>query len=290
MTPRGYWRAAPTWERRDVTVCIAAACDMAPDRERKIVLCFDWKVSTAIGSSETKYKMKHLGKDWVALWSGNESDIMLLGNLFEKEFRGATDIDETNAVQLVRNGISLRKREKAEELTQGRFALSYDDFLKIGKNRLPSDLYRDTLSEIGNLRLGAQAIVCGFTASDVMIIETDEEGKVALTEDFAAIGEGAYLAQSVLLQRGHIDSRKLDETLYVAYEAKRYAERVSSVGKRTTIFILSPTQPLLMVYDAGLDFLSQMFDQFGPKNLPKDIELKPQFLGTLKGAWEARSS
>jgi len=63
MTPRGLWREVPEWERHDMTVCIAAVCDDRTDTlPAKIVLCYDWKVSTAIGSAETKHKMKHIGK------------------------------------------------------------------------------------------------------------------------------------------------------------------------------------------------------------------------------------
>jgi 20S proteasome alpha/beta subunit len=182
-----------------MTVCIAAIAESTAKTEPKIVLCYDWKVSTAIGSAENKYKLTHIGADWVCLSSGNESDTIAFTRLLRLKFGyrgGDITVDETNAIQLVRDATAARKKEKADELTQGRYAISYDDFLKIGKEKFPPEIYRDTITEIGKLGLNADCLVCGFAENDPTIIETDSQGHVSIIDDFSAVGEGAYLAQA----------------------------------------------------------------------------------------------
>jgi hypothetical protein len=269
-----------------MTICIAAVCDDKREAlPAKIVLCYDWKVSTAIGSAETKHKMKHIGRGWRALFAGNESEMLALTFLLRNQFswKSSTIIDETNVVGLVRNAINTRKKEKADELTQGRYAISYDDFLKIGKEKFPPDIYRDTMAEIGNMKIGATCIVAGFTdigggRMDPMLIETEGNGRVAVVEDFTAIGEGAYLAQSALLQRSHIDVASLSRTIYCAYEAKKYAERVSSVGVYTSIAVMYGDGTAKIVKPDGWSKLLELFDKFGPQVIPEGITIGEEFM------------
>ncbi len=91
------------------------------------------------------------------------------------------------------------------------------------------------------------------------------------------IGEGAYLAQSVLLQRGHSDVKSLEETLYCVYEAKRYAERVSSVGKDTLLVIVYANGKTETVTPQGFEFLAKKFSEYGPRQLGNDIQLDEKF-------------
>ena len=57
----GYWRELPDWERRTMTVCIAAICNSPAD---KIVACTDWLVSEPLGSAETMLKQRQLIPGW----------------------------------------------------------------------------------------------------------------------------------------------------------------------------------------------------------------------------------
>jgi 20S proteasome alpha/beta subunit len=251
-----------------MTICIAASCDSRRNSEAKLIVAFDWKVSTVIGTAETKHKLTHLPNGWSCLCAGNEAEAIALVSLLRQQFGGeGRIINETNVVQLFRNALNLRKKEKADELVQGRYALSYDDFLKTGKEKLPTDIYRDTIAEIGIMTLRADCIIVGFIAGDTYIIETDSKGHVSIVEDFAAIGEGAYLAQSALLHRGHIDSSQLSASLYRVFEAKKYAERVSSVGTYTSLQVFYGDRTVKRITKSGLDFLLEKYKRFGPQQV-----------------------
>jgi hypothetical protein len=102
-----------------------------------------------------------------------------------------------------------------------------------------------------------------------------------LREDFATIGEGAFLAQSVLLQRKHMDTRDLAKTVYVTYEAKKYAEEVSSVGTYTTVAVLFPDGSREEITPAGVNELSNRFRRYGPQYISEDITDIKQYLEPL---------
>jgi hypothetical protein len=57
---RGFQREGPPWERREMTVCIAAICE-ENTADPKIVLCTDRKISSALGSSEQTLKIRVVG-------------------------------------------------------------------------------------------------------------------------------------------------------------------------------------------------------------------------------------
>jgi 20S proteasome alpha/beta subunit len=273
MTP---FRERDAWERRNMTVCIAAACQS--EGKGRIILCTDWKISGALGSAETKLKMRNFGQMWLCLTAGSEPDINAIIKIFRDEFTklevAKATIDDVAAVTLTRATLAQRKRDKVNELTQAQYALSYDDFLSFGKDKLPSDLHREALLSIRDLKLGTDCILAGFEPAGFShLIRADSDGRVSVHEEFAVVGEGGYLAQSVLLHRQHSDTHDLSRALYAVYEAKRYAEGAASVGKYTSFLILSPDGGRVRITSAGKLFLEEQYKKFGPKDVPSAFDI-----------------
>lgn len=271
QTPRGYWRGVATPERRGtMTICIAAAANVASPERRAIIFCSDTRMSGALGTAELRRKDYMLRAGWICLMSGNENDILALVPLLNRSFQEPEMIDETNVCQLVRNALNRRKREKVEELVQGRYGLSYDDFLRTGKTNFPEVEFRITMSDISNMRLNACCLIGGFAAGVPSILQSDENCSVSIRENFATIGEGSHLATAMLLHRGHHEVDVLERALYNVYEAKKLAENVTSVGKLTAITILYEDNRwnMLTVTDQPKDILEQKFNLFGPRPRP----------------------
>lgn len=257
------------WERSKMTICIAAAC-MTPDGEDpRLVMCTDWRRSGFLGSADTAFKMRRLPRhDWYGLTSGNEPDIAGLWIHLRQRFRSAETLDETNVGNLLSEALLARKKEKASALIAGRFGISYDDFLNYGKQRLPEEVFRVTMLNIADLNLGAELLICGFTNErQPMIYRTNNFASVRIYDDYAAVGEGEYLASAVLLSRRQSAITRVNETLYNVFEAKKYAESVPSVGEFTTITILGNHGERQRVTSSGKDWLDKMYREFGPKNV-----------------------
>jgi 20S proteasome alpha/beta subunit len=264
-----------------MTICIAAICSAGDTRE--IVICTDWKASSGLGSSETFLKQRPLANGWVCLTAGNKSDIISLYRLLRIRFRATNEISDENIITLVGDAVSVRKKQKATEYTQGKYAISYDDFLTFGKDKLPPDLFRTSMVEIEKITLGAEMVIAGFSLGYPLLCHISTNGATSLKEDFATIGEGEYLASSALLHREQRETDSLPITLYNVYEAKQYAERVGSVGELTSITLLTIEGRIrMMLGDSGKEWLRQKFIELGPKPVDKSLSFPEGFFYDMK--------
>jgi len=263
------------WDKK-MTICIAAICEA--HKAPEIVICTDWKASSILGSAETLLKQRPLAHDWVCLTSGYESDIIAFVNLLRRRFREASEITDENIITIVNDAVSVRKNQKANEYTQGKYAISYDDFLVVGKDRLPADLFRNTMVEIERMTLGTELILAGFSFGYPLLCHISDSGKSSLRENFAAVGEGGILANAALLHREQQEANTLPITLYNVYEAKKYSERVGSVGELTSITLLTTGgKTRMMLGAAGKEWLSQKFIELGPKPIDKSLSFPQGF-------------
>ncbi len=268
------WRGLPIkrpypWER-NMTICTAAIC--RDNHENKIVLCTDQKISTVVGSSDTARKEYGLGNDWHCLVSGSESEFLALVRLYRERFVNKANLTATTIDGSMKWPLNQRKAELCDQYTWGRFAVSYLDFMKTGKDQLPPEVFYEAVQHIKNIELDADLIICGFINSAAEIYHTDRRGSAKAAADFATVGEGEYLASSVLLRRKQHNYASLEETLYNVFEAKKFAESVGSVGQKTSISIISEGgrwQQTSLELD---DQLAAAYRKYGPKDLPRAIK------------------
>jgi 20S proteasome alpha/beta subunit len=256
-----------------MTVCVAAGC-LDTEKNYKIVMCTDWRVSSPLGGAETKLKLRALPKGWYCLTAGTETEINRIVLKLRDELFATNETDDNSIdiASLVRNVLNKRKKEKIDEFIHGRYGISYDDFLSFGRDKFPADVHREAILTLSEIDIGCSLIVAGFAQQRFpRLVETTDRCGVLVREDFATVGEGAYLAQSVLLQRRHMDTRDLGQTIYVVYEAKRYAEEVASVGKQTTVAVISPDGSRLDIKGEGLESLADRFKAYGPQPIPPTI-------------------
>lgn len=262
------------WEKK-VTVCIAAIYDTYDESryQQGIILCTDWLSSSPLGQSETSLKERVLKPGWYCLTAGTKSEILATLSHLKREFRSAEEINETNVVNIVRTALNARKREKSEEYTQGKYGLSYADFLSFGKEKLPPELFRESFIEIGRINLECELIIAGFTDGFPCLVESDRKCRVHVREAFAVIGEGGILASAALLQREQTDSSRFGYTLYSVYEAKKYVEHVTTVGKFTSITVFSP-DGTKRLSRAAKDELEEKYKKYGPRDVPYKISIE----------------
>jgi hypothetical protein len=249
-----------------VTVCIAAICEA---EDPKIVLCTDLMASSPLGN-KLVVKDYPLTKNWHCLTAGTDDEInALIPKLIRR--LGMQPIDETNIVPLIRAVLKERKIEKSDEITLAKWGMSYEEFRR-DRSQFPEDQYRIDMGEIARIPLDAECILAGFeTISAPTLLQIDDAWGVKIREDFAVAGEGAYLAQSVMLHRSQVNhytmTQTLPQSLYCVYEAKRYAERVASVGKDTWLAVCDRDGGQQIVSTDGLAFLEEQFKKYGPREL-----------------------
>jgi hypothetical protein len=165
---------------------------------------------------------------------------LALYRLYQQRFKDINNLTLEKLDESMKLPLRQRKIDLSDEYTSSRHNMSYADFIAVGKDKFPDEEYRNSIRNVAAIRLRASLIIAGFVDRTAEIYYTDAEGVARAANDFAVTGEGEYLAQSVLIRRQQNGGLSLHETLYNVYEAKRYSESIGSVGKQTTISILSP--------------------------------------------------
>ena len=268
-----------------MTICIAAvARDESGDPI--ILSCADRLASSPLGSAETAMKIHPMACGWDIMGAGSEPDIIALVELIRSKFRGTDthdkNFDEDVALKKVRAALLERKHQKADDIITSRYGISYDELRKTGAKEFPPDIFREAMWEVRDCPVDADLIVYGFTGYGQATIIESSGGKAHISEPFAIIGSGAYLAQSVMMHRAYAELMEIDKAAYVIWEAKKYAEGVRSVGTDVTMLKSAPDGSRLMLRDAAKKWGDKQFRRFGPRpigekttfQLPEDAWLE----------------
>jgi hypothetical protein len=208
--------------------------------------------------------------------SGSDSEYLTTLRLLRQRFRAAGKIDETNVLQLTRAALNERKQEKADELIQTKFGISYSEFLSTGKSRFPDDIFRNVMTDVEVIPIDADFIIVGFSENRFpMLIETNGASAV-IREDFAVIGEGSSLAQASLMDRKHDRLNDFGRSVYAVFEAKRFAEGTPSVGFTTSLAVLhKDVDDAELLTSDGVKSFDTKRKEFDRKAIPKEIPIPP---------------
>lgn len=251
-----------------MTVCIAAVCQH--EDVPQIILCNDYKKTSGLGSAETEDKFHSLKFGWYALGAGTKSQIEFLVREYRNHLRGISEITDMNIAEVLREPLVKRKRALATEYIQNQYGLSYDEFLSIGREKLPPDMFRNELEYVKRIWLDAALIIVGFTGGDPKtkspnICKVESDGTMSLQEDFAVIGQGELLASPIFYQRAYTSKTPLSKAIFYVSEAKKNAENLASVGEDTSLDILGADNVVRSVNDAGFKALGSLYRKYHPE-------------------------
>lgn len=190
---------------------------------------------------------------------------------------------------LLQVAVLRRKNLIAEEIVGGSFGITYDEFLKNGKQSFPEDIHRETMAEIARTTLDCWLLVLGFAQSQARIYRIGPTGSVETCENFAAIGSGAYVAEAALFQRNQSVETDLGTTIYNVYEAMKLGSIAPGVGEKFQIGVAEwdwYEQPnphndgevkISFLEPAYYQHLAKHFERFGPRQY-KRIQLWPRLI------------
>jgi 20S proteasome alpha/beta subunit len=266
-----------------MSLCIAAITKRYSPNP-KIVLCFDKKISTDVSSAETEFKFDFItGQKLCVLLAGTVTAARELIAVYGSSLRDKK-VGELELLEALREPPRIKKRRMAEAYIQSSLAISYNEFLKTGKQQLPDDIFHGVVRHIQEMTLGVELIIAGFaTASPGMapapVLFRFAWEEVERHHNFATIGSGAPAADQCLFRRRQSQiNTQLAETMYNVYEAKRFGEQSPTVGAETIMAIVEPG-PLdgvvqtTTVKPNGFSILEKLYAQYGPRPI-QDI---PEF-------------
>jgi hypothetical protein len=123
--------------------------------------------------------------------------------------------------------------------------LGYDiNSFHADQKKMDSDLVKQLATKLAQFRCpGVEAIFCGMDLTGPHIYVVDNSANVDCHDavGFAAIGVGAWHANSQFMFAEHHWQKSLAETLLLIYSAKKHAEVAPGVGEDTDMFAIGPT-------------------------------------------------
>jgi len=279
------------WET-DMTLCIAAAAQ-SKDGDPQIVLCSDELVTTGTASSQTEVKRQKLGRSpFVAMFSGVISEARELLSAYEDyldKLSSYADLSVDDWMTHLREPLRLHKKDKVNDLTRRRLALTYEQFMtRKTQAQRPDQLFTAVSREIDELTIEVDLLFATFLggADRRPLIFRERLEQVENHENFACIGIGAEAADQALHRRELVNVLPLPWVLYYVYEAKKMSELAPAVGRRTSIEVMvpvgsgepSPSYRSRHVTLEGLDFLESQYKRYGPQpvgdlSIPSNVRM-----------------
>lgn len=275
----------------DMTLCVAAEC-RRPDRFfNAIVFATDFQVEGDIAKAEIGKKLTIIGReDFPILIAGTQTRAVELASRVQWHLRQQSKEKQywPQPWELVlEQAVHSQKQHIAQEITVGRFGLSYAEFLKIGKATFPEDVFREAVADIARATLDCWLLVMGFEQTSPRIFRVHPEAHVEECQNFAAIGSGYYIAESSLFQRSHKMDDSLADTIYHVYEAMRLGSKAPGVGEKFQIGVAvwewwgttdnSGSVQCSFLESEYYEYLSQRFAEFGPKEI-SNLEFKKEWI------------
>ena len=283
---------ANPWSHR-TALSIAAACQ---DRGKaRIVIATERRVGATTATSEDADELCWLNDNVPVLIAGTVHRAVELRDTiadyldqYYQQNPEPWSVTEYQVTNLIKRPVAMFKRQLAGEHTSLKFGLGYEEFKSsVSRQQIDALVANQTMQEISNIQLGCWLILTFFWEGKPKIYRIDTFGRVELCENFAAIGTGATVAESVLYQRKHGAGARLGPSVYHVFEAMKLGSVAPEGGLEHTLDVLYPpgakkkdlTGERLTV--AAKRFLESELNKLGPKpfktlKLPSNA-LQPDF-------------
>lgn len=216
-----------------MTVCIAVHARDA------IVTAVDMATTDAVGNlvGDNTQKTFHVGDGKTILTAGNQSiNVELMRRTRNALANAAGPVTIHDLAGLWAYECTVLRPIYAAAVFLSPFGISGADLLS---SNVSPQAYWDLKPKLDNYHIESQCLVVGHDATGAHIFYA-EHAAVLCGDDigFWTAGSGYALAKGMLQNLAYIEDNSLPTTLFKAYAAKRAAEEVPTVGKRTEMWIL----------------------------------------------------
>ena len=227
-----------------VTVCIATYC-IGPDYP-VIVGASDRMLTSDLHKSETRLsKIHQLTPNIVVLIAG---DVDTQGDICVRtHFAKPKTVRE--AAEIYSAELAKHNRKQAERKILAPIGFTMRSFFE-KQSQLSPEFVDDVMRRIRDERANVNTIICGTdnegsfagTNSGAHIYAVDDFGRISYKNSvgFAAIGDGAWHAQSQLMFAKYDPLWPFTRALLLTYIAKKRAEITPGVGVDTDLFCITP--------------------------------------------------
>lgn len=239
-------------EEIKMTICICATC--SENNEEIIAFAVDHMISTGIGEFEhgiNKYRC--LNKNTVAMIAGNA---LLMDYFLNEDYTNKSYLE---IQEIIEEKFKQKRLEIIEKEVLNVFSIDFDYVKELLKNPITNDFQAAILKRISSTKLNTAILLIGFEDGKAKISEiTDSEIGNFDQINFHTIGSGLIQAQNTLLFQKHSKECDLKTTLYNVHKAKKNAEVMQGVGKKTDIGFLNKNG-ITMLNNENIKILDEIY-------------------------------
>jgi hypothetical protein len=259
-----------------MSVCIAAICCGKSVADRRIFAICDRKASSVEFSNEDAV-VKGFGflPKWLAMFAGNDiSPCRPILTAVSQEL--AQQDSKPITAELVKQSFEKQYQSYLSNLATsrvlGRWKLNMEQFLETGRARFGDDSFDNLVSQIEQIKLQFQFLVCGFDdfgGAHLFTVKNPGYIEDRQTPGYWAIGTGDYAAMSTLGFFHQSVIKTLGETYYNVMAAKFMAEKAShEVGEKSFFWQLGKAGK--QKCDGGIEApIRSVWEQLGKPTIPE---------------------
>jgi hypothetical protein len=191
---------------------------------------------------------------------------------YRRHLRDRTDsLEDHTIIDILSEPPRVMRRNLIEAHIHSRTGLTFSEFMAWGASAHPPDVYHRVSSELDSITLGCELLIVGFIEGIPRLFQVQEDGSVVEQAHFAAIGAGATVARSALLQRQYTWNKPKNQAMYLVYEAKQLSQIAPGVGPETEICFVrwrGAGNPVSVQALGSCWDLEEYLKRYGPQPLP----------------------
>lgn len=228
--------------KKPMTICIASICNIEENSSKyspAIVFCADRLVSSSINFEHGNPKIKFISGRCIIMEAGDgtTSDMIIDKDIMNAD---SSDLNVAEIAEMINDNIIELKKDKIEQKALSDFGLTFD---KISKGAIKGELLSYLVRKIEEVKENIQLefIIAGMDKDGTAQLYkvSDNEGIQCYNSvGFVAIGVGTPLSLLELTKSSHNNYITLNEAVFKTYSAKKGAEKVTGVGKKTDLGFL----------------------------------------------------
>lgn len=230
----------PKKRKKNVTICIASICNRVEEGYLPaIVFCADRLLSSGVTFEHGNPKIKIIPDRAIVMEAGDAttSDLIIDKEVLSIE-TGKLDLKQI-AEKINDNIISLRTK-LIDNNVLSKFGLNFND---LATTEIPPTTFRFIMDEIKKIEedIDLEFILAGFDkdgSPHLFKISSNNGVQCMNSVGFVNSGSGGILSLIEMTKSEHSNSILDSEAILKVYSAKKSAERVAGVGRKTDLGVL----------------------------------------------------
>ena len=265
----------PQPRRKPMTICLAIACDCDLDDEKispKVIMVGDRMLTIRgldIEFEHPKTKLTQVTKNCIVASAGDALATTELFDAVKQKLKLIKHSPQTRDIaSAFKDAYVDLRRKKAEDTILKPIGINTIEAFYNPQQNLNPAIALDLLKKIKKCDYNLQLLIGGVDNSGAHIYAIDDPGVMYSLDElgYDAIGSGNTHALLTVIGANYHSGTKFEEALYLAYKAKRMAEKAPGIGTVFTDIWVAERDAIYEIKQGskdvkeGIKILEEMYD------------------------------